>query len=204
MITVNVAGDAAVEPTEGFTVTLSSPSTGATITTASATGTITSDDTQGIITMLPGQATTTQVGTANTIYMPDSGSAALYSNGSDTIFAGAGTNTIHVGANSAVVNEGAGRMSFISDYGSNVVINMKPGNAAGSILSLKGDTTINAAGTFSADDGGIGAGADYYNITRGTPTHITISEFGDFFHLIGFSSSEALHVVTTAQSTASG
>jgi len=42
-ITVNVAGDTAVESNEGFTVTLSN-ATGATITTASAAGTILNDD----------------------------------------------------------------------------------------------------------------------------------------------------------------
>jgi Tryptophan-rich Synechocystis species C-terminal domain/Calx-beta domain len=44
-ITVNVAGDTVVEPDEGFTVTLSNPTTGATIGTASAGGTIRNDDT---------------------------------------------------------------------------------------------------------------------------------------------------------------
>ena len=44
-ITVNVAGDTAVEPTEGFTLTLSNPSAGTTIGTATATGTILNDDT---------------------------------------------------------------------------------------------------------------------------------------------------------------
>ena len=39
-ITVNVAGDTVVESDEGFTVTLSNPSTGATLGTASAIGTI--------------------------------------------------------------------------------------------------------------------------------------------------------------------
>ena len=43
-ITVNVAGDAAVEADEGFTVTLSGASTGASIGTASATGTVRNDD----------------------------------------------------------------------------------------------------------------------------------------------------------------
>ncbi len=42
-VTVNVAGDTTVEPTEGFTVTLSAPS-GATITTAAAAGSIVNDD----------------------------------------------------------------------------------------------------------------------------------------------------------------
>ena len=44
-VTINVAGDAVVEPDEGFDVTLSSPSAGAEIATASASGTIRNDDT---------------------------------------------------------------------------------------------------------------------------------------------------------------
>jgi hypothetical protein len=44
VITVNVSGDATVEPDEGFTVTLSGATGGATITTATATGTIINDD----------------------------------------------------------------------------------------------------------------------------------------------------------------
>ena len=42
-VTINVAGDTAIEPDEGFTVTLSNPNN-ATITTASAGGTIQNDD----------------------------------------------------------------------------------------------------------------------------------------------------------------
>ncbi|MFM7713372.1 MAG: Calx-beta domain-containing protein, partial [Microcystis sp.] len=44
VITVNVQGDTTVEPDENFTVTLSTPTNGATITTATATGTIQNDD----------------------------------------------------------------------------------------------------------------------------------------------------------------
>jgi ELWxxDGT repeat protein len=44
VITVNVQGDTTVEPNENFTVTLSNPTNGATITTATATGTIQNDD----------------------------------------------------------------------------------------------------------------------------------------------------------------
>jgi hypothetical protein len=43
-IAVNVAGDTAMESSEGFTLTLSNPSAGAVIGTASATGTIVNDD----------------------------------------------------------------------------------------------------------------------------------------------------------------
>ncbi|WP_274518323.1 ELWxxDGT repeat protein, partial [Microcystis aeruginosa] len=44
VITVNVQGDTTVELNETFTVTLSNPTNGATITTATATGTIQNDD----------------------------------------------------------------------------------------------------------------------------------------------------------------
>ncbi|CAN7752285.1 malectin domain-containing carbohydrate-binding protein [Variovorax sp. LjRoot84] len=44
-ITVNIAGDSTVEPSEDFTVALSNPSAGTTIGTAAATGTILNDDT---------------------------------------------------------------------------------------------------------------------------------------------------------------
>src|SRR5262249_9797235 len=44
-ITVNVAGDTVMEADEGFKVTRSNPSTGATLGTASASGTIRNDDT---------------------------------------------------------------------------------------------------------------------------------------------------------------
>ena len=43
-LTINVSGDLAGEPDEGFTVTLSNPSSGVTITTATADGTIQADD----------------------------------------------------------------------------------------------------------------------------------------------------------------
>ena len=43
-LTINVAGDLAGEPDEDFTVTLSNPSSGVTITTATANGTIQADD----------------------------------------------------------------------------------------------------------------------------------------------------------------
>ena len=44
LVTINVAGDTTAEANEGFTVTLSAPSAGTTITTAAATGTIINDD----------------------------------------------------------------------------------------------------------------------------------------------------------------
>jgi C1A family cysteine protease len=51
MITVNVQGDTTVEQNENFTVTLSNPTNGATITTATATGTIQNDDSSTLSTI---------------------------------------------------------------------------------------------------------------------------------------------------------
>ncbi|TMJ18332.1 MAG: hypothetical protein E6G92_00275 [Alphaproteobacteria bacterium] len=50
-ITVQVQGDALVEPDEGFTVTLSSPTGGATITDDTGAGTITNDDSPPVATI---------------------------------------------------------------------------------------------------------------------------------------------------------
>ena len=44
IITINITGDTIIEPDENFTVTLSNPTNGATVTTAIAIGTITNDD----------------------------------------------------------------------------------------------------------------------------------------------------------------
>ncbi|MEB3276443.1 MAG: Calx-beta domain-containing protein, partial [Cyanobacteriota bacterium] len=55
-ITVNVVGDTTVEPTEGFTVTLSNPSTGTVLGQASATGSILDDDFVGEVVPLAGGA----------------------------------------------------------------------------------------------------------------------------------------------------
>lgn len=48
-VTVNVAGDTVLEADEGFTLTLSSPSTGNTLGTSIATGTVTNDDTGPVV-----------------------------------------------------------------------------------------------------------------------------------------------------------
>jgi len=45
LVAINVLGDSAVEPDEGFVVTLNTPSASGTITTATASGTIQNDDT---------------------------------------------------------------------------------------------------------------------------------------------------------------
>ncbi|UXE59018.1 MAG: hypothetical protein KA717_24060 [Woronichinia naegeliana WA131] len=67
IISVSVNGDTTVEPDETFTVTLSSPSNGATLSTATATGTITNDDLPSI-TLAVAPTSVNEDGTTNLVY----------------------------------------------------------------------------------------------------------------------------------------
>jgi|GEM_PF-5978078 len=89
IITVNVAGDTTVEPTEGFTLTLSGAA-GATLGTATATGTITNDDAA----QTPGQVFTS----------PGAGSTLTGTAGADTFNASQGNDTLTGGAGGDVFN----------------------------------------------------------------------------------------------------
>ncbi|MFM6409083.1 MAG: Calx-beta domain-containing protein, partial [Microcystis sp.] len=60
VITVSVQGDTTVEPNENFTVTLSNPTNGATITTATAIGTINNDDAVPTLTIAATSASQTE------------------------------------------------------------------------------------------------------------------------------------------------
>src|SRR5262249_25959073 len=81
VITVNVAGDAAVESDESFTLTLANAS-GAALGTATATGTITNDD-------------AASGGTGGQLYTsPGPGSALTGGAGADTFVASAGADTL--------------------------------------------------------------------------------------------------------------
>ena len=90
-VTVNVAGDTTVEPDEGFTVTLSSP-TGATLGTASATGTIRNDDASLSIAALSADKTEGQSGsTGYTFTVTRSGDTSGASSAAWAV-TGSGTN----------------------------------------------------------------------------------------------------------------
>jgi beta propeller repeat protein len=67
VITVNVQGDLTNELNDGFAVTLSSPTNGATITTATASGTIQNDDFPSI-TLTVSAASVLENGTPNLVY----------------------------------------------------------------------------------------------------------------------------------------
>ncbi|MGA0606690.1 Calx-beta domain-containing protein [Phenylobacterium sp. VNQ135] len=92
VITVNVAGDTAVEGNETFTLTLSGPS-GATLGQATATGTITNDDSA---TEPPPS------GGGQVINSPGPGSTVTGTSGADTINASQGSDVITGGAGADV------------------------------------------------------------------------------------------------------
>ncbi|WP_395671748.1 Calx-beta domain-containing protein [Phenylobacterium sp.] len=83
-ITVNVAGDTTVETAETFTLTLSSPSSGATLGTASATGTITNDD----------GSSPPPTGGGQVYNSPGPGSTVVGGSGNDTINASQGADVL--------------------------------------------------------------------------------------------------------------
>jgi Ca2+-binding RTX toxin-like protein len=70
VITVNVQGDTTVEPNENFTVTLSNPTNGATITTATAVGTIQNDDggTLPVVSLASNYSGVSENGKTNLVY----------------------------------------------------------------------------------------------------------------------------------------
>ncbi|MEA5575243.1 Calx-beta domain-containing protein [Anabaena sp. UHCC 0451] len=70
LTTVNVQGDTTVEADENFTVTLSNPTNGATITTATAIGTIQNDDTSTLatITLASNYSGVSENGKADIVY----------------------------------------------------------------------------------------------------------------------------------------
>ncbi|HEY8618360.1 Calx-beta domain-containing protein, partial [Phenylobacterium sp.] len=92
-ITVNVAGDTVAENTEGFTLTLASP-TGATLGTATASGTITNDD--------------------GSTPPPTGGQVLTSSKWGDTLTGGAGADTLNAGQgpDQLTGNGGADRFVF--------------------------------------------------------------------------------------------
>jgi len=89
-ITVNVVGDATVEPNEGFTLTLSG-ATGATLGTATAAGTITNDD-----------GSTPPPSGGQVLTSPGAGSSLTGGTGADTLIASQGNDTLTGGAGADV------------------------------------------------------------------------------------------------------
>ncbi|MFN5513829.1 MAG: ELWxxDGT repeat protein, partial [Cyanobacteriota bacterium] len=125
VITVNVQGDTAVEPNETFTVTLSNPTNGATITTASAQGTIQNDDTSSGSTFTGTTGKDTLNGTT----------------GADTLIGLAGNDTYTVNNIGDVVveNPNEGTDTVKSDLTYTLPNNVEK-------LTLNGSTNLNGTG----------------------------------------------------------
>jgi hypothetical protein len=125
IITVNIQGDTTVEPNENFTVTLSSPTNGATITTATAIGTVQNDDISNIFTGTTGNDTL--VGTT----------------GADTLIGGSGNDTYIVDNVSDKVTETSTLATEIDTVQSSVTYTL--GNNL-ERLTLTGTAVINGTG----------------------------------------------------------
>jgi Ca2+-binding RTX toxin-like protein len=94
-ITVNVAGDTAVEPNEGFTLTLSGAS-GATLGTATAAGTITNDD--GSTPPPSGGQLLTSTAVGSTLTGGTGNDTLVASMGNDSLTGGAGADVFRLPA----------------------------------------------------------------------------------------------------------
>jgi Ca2+-binding RTX toxin-like protein len=110
-ITVSVTADAVVEGDETFTVTLSSPSAGTTITTGTSTGTIRNDDVAGGNTPTAGDDVLTGTEAADVI-------DALA--GNDTVDGGGGNDTLRGGEGNDVLIGGAGTDTLEGGLGDDV------------------------------------------------------------------------------------
>nr|NCR55191.1 hyalin [Microcystis aeruginosa L211-07] len=139
VITVNVQGDTTVEPNENFTVTLSNPTNGATITTATATGTINNDDPVPTFAIAATNANQTEGNSGSkaftfTVTRADSTTGT---NNVNWAVAGTGTNP----ANASDFIGGlfpSGTLSFAAGEASKVIT-----------VSVQGDTTVEPNETFT-------------------------------------------------------
>lgn len=142
VITVNVQGDTAVESNEGFTVTLSNPSSSSVIGTASAAGTILNDDSAPAAPTLGVSATSaikpegTSSGSTPFVFtITRAGSLAA---ASSVRYAVAGTGTSSTSSN-----------DFTGGYVKNVLVNFAAGVSTMDItVNVKADSRVEQAETF--------------------------------------------------------
>ncbi len=178
-ITVTVAGDALVEPDEGFTVTLSNPSAGLSIATASASATILNDDSAApsIHDTLAGTASAE---TLNGLEGNDSVSGAggddllTGGTGADTLLGGAGNDTLRGGAGVDRLEGGDG--FDIADYGTDgptggISVNLLGFNPSDPVFALDGhgnfEVLVTIEGVFGTDFADVIYGTNDANLFRG-------------------------------------
>ena len=151
-ITVNVSGDTAVEPDEGFTVTLSNASGGAQILTATAAGTIQNDDTA--LAIAAADAAKAEGNTGNTPF-----TFTVTRTGLTT-----GTTTV----NYAVAGSGANPANA-ADFGGTLpsgVVSFAAGETSKTItVNVSGDTTVESDEGFSVTLSNASGGAQILTAT---------------------------------------
>jgi ELWxxDGT repeat protein len=176
VITVDVQGDTTVELNENFTVTLSNPTNGATITTATATGTINNDDfigTSGPDTLVGTSGADAMTGLAgnDTYTVNDAGDLVIeaLNQGTDTVQASIfytlpnNVENLLLTGTGNLNGTGNGLNNQITGNSGNNNLNGAAGND--SLNGAAGNDTLNGA-----------AGRD--TLTGGTGTDIFIFRFG--------------------------
>jgi hypothetical protein len=195
VITINASGDSAVESDEGFTVTLSRPSGGATLTTTSATGTIQNDDvvvaTPTTLAIAPIAADKPEGNTGTTPYtftVTRSGDTAgatsidyaVMGNGVNAAAAADFGGTLPTGTVNFAANETSrlitvnvnGDTTIESNEGFAVTLSNPTGGAT--------LTTATATGNIQNEDGIPMAGKIYYVSGTGSDSNNGLSEGGAF------------------------
>jgi Ca2+-binding RTX toxin-like protein len=168
-LTINVLGDTAFEPAEGFTVTLSTTNPNLSIAVASATALIGNDD-QLTITGTAGPDTL--VGTAALELLLGLGDNDVLDggDGTDTLDGGAGNDTLLASTGADALNGGTGVDTLVfgpAFAGVNVTVNLGtgviiPGSAGGSIVNVEnvtgnsGNDSLTGDGLANALNGGAG------------------------------------------------
>ncbi len=152
-ITVNVLGDAVIEAHEGFTVTLSNPSTGATILTATASGVIQNDENS--VSIAATSATKAEGNSGTTPFTFTVTRSGNIGTRSTVNYAVAGLGTAAAQASDFVGSVfPTGQVAFAANETSKVIT-----------IPVRGDTTIEASEGFTVILSNATAG---FSITTGT------------------------------------
>jgi predicted extracellular nuclease len=170
-IVLNVAGDAAIEETETFTVTLSAPTNGATLSDATATGTITNDD----FPVIPGASIADaaivegDAGTANLVFTVTLSAGPT---GPVTIDFATANGSATAGSDYVATS---GTISFAAGETSKTISIPVNGDTVGELRETFTVTLSNPSGATLADGSAIGTITDndgpvYHNLAAGNLT----------------------------------
>ncbi|WP_341853574.1 ELWxxDGT repeat protein [Microcystis aeruginosa 1339] len=165
VITVNVQGDTTVELNETFTVTLSNPTNGATITTATATGTIQNDDVAIPTLAIAATSANQTEGNSGSKAFTFTVTRAVNTTGSNNVnwaVTGSGTNP-------------ANATDFVGSVLPSGVVSFAAGETSKVItVNVQGDTTVELNETFTVTLSNPTNGA-----TLGTPSTATVTIVDD-------------------------